>query len=138
MVFYIILIFILASLDLYTKKWAKEKLSFGRRIYVLNDTVELVYLENRGIAFSRLYNKKKLIIFMGVSLLFFLGYFFFKESYYRLHLSFIFAGGVGNLLDRIHRGYVVDFIRLNFRNSPVFNLADFYIITGIIISILKG
>jgi signal peptidase II len=138
MVYYIILIFALGSLDLYTKKWAKENLESGKRKYILNGRVELIYVENRGIAFNKLHDRKKLILFMGISLLFFLAYLFFKESYYRSYISFIFAGGIGNTIDRIHRGYVVDFIKPNFKNSPVFNLADFYILTGIIFSILKG
>ena len=136
--YYIILIICLSYLDLYTKDWAKKHLIPGFGRYILNGKVELLYVENRGIAFDKLHNRKKLIISMGVCLLVFLAYLFLKDEYYRPYISFIFAGGLGNTMDRIHRGYVVDFIRPNIKNSPVFNLADFYIFFGIILSILQG
>ena len=52
-------------------------------------------------------------------------------------LAAIFGGGIGNLIDRVRLGYVVDMIQTDFMNFPVFNVADCFITCGCILLILR-
>ena len=91
----------------------------------------LVYLKNYGAAFGIFFHKRLfLIIFTSCVLIFFTVFlikFKIKIFYYLAAFSMLISGGVGNLIDRIFRGYVVDYCDLifwPFENFAVFNLAD--------------
>lgn len=60
---------------------------------------------------------------------------FFKNSHllYNMGISFIIGGAVGNMIDRIFLGHVRDFIQLDFMNFPIFNLADSFLVIGVIL-----
>ncbi|HQD50865.1 MAG TPA: signal peptidase II [Defluviitaleaceae bacterium] len=51
----------------------------------------------------------------------------------KLSLSFIIGGGIGNIIDRSKKGYVVDFFAFKIKKSPIFNIADIFIIFGVIL-----
>lgn len=134
-----ILAILLLAFDQYTKYLAIIKLK-NQPAYVLIDGVlELQYLENRGSAFGMLQNQKYFILFVGIVFLTVLLFFLFKlpqqKKFCSIHilLSFIIAGGIGNMIDRVRFDYVVDFISFILIDYPIFNVADCYVVCGTII-----
>ena len=123
------IITIFLALDLWTKKWATQNLNKNKNIF--SGKIQLVYVRNYGIAFNKLSGRKNLIIIINLFLFIYLGYLLYTDISNYFPYSLILAGGLGNFIDRIHRGYVVDFIYFNIKGWPVFNLADFEIFIGV-------
>lgn len=134
------MIFIIAlltlSLDQFTKFLATQNLILNKSLPVIKDIFYFTLVHNWGAAFGMLKNQG--IFFILTSLLaIILIYLNLKNKrsqqplIYNLALSFILGGAIGNLLDRIFLGYVIDF--LDFRIWPVFNVADSAITIGAIL-----
>lgn len=110
----------------------------GETITLIPRLLSLTYLENIGAAFGVFYTR---VFLIGVDLIIILviaklllnkKYELEKNS--KLGLSLILAGGAGNLIDRIFRGYVIDYIDITeILNFPIFNFADICIVIGVII-----
>lgn len=118
-------------------------LSVGSYINVIDNFFRIAYVKNVGAAFSLLEGKTIFLILFTLLVLF-LGVFFLrkKTDYKKLDIliySLIIGGIIGNLIDRIIYGYVIDFISFNFYNYyfPIFNLADSFIVIGCAIYIIK-
>ena len=132
----------LIALDQYTKQWAKVYLKDKPAYNLINGILELNYLENQGAAFGMLPNQKVFFIFVAFVILFVVGYVLLKvpdqKKYTILHFLFslIVAGSIGNMIDRIFRGAVVDFIDLEFMRFYVFNVADSFVCIGCALLIL--
>ena len=105
--------------------------------------LSFIYVKNTGIAFSMLSNQRWIIIIVSIILLVALCI-FLKKDYLSLKkddtltditYGLLFGGILGNLIDRIFRGYVVDYVSLNIfgYNFPIFNLADVLITIGVIL-----
>jgi signal peptidase II len=92
----------------------------------------LIYIQNRGAAFGIMQNKTLFFIIITAIVGTALIYSIVKipgSTVYRFTLSMILGGAIGNMIDRIRLGYVVDFV--DFRFFPaVFNLADSFIVVG--------
>jgi signal peptidase II len=101
----------------------------------------LTFVKNYGILFGFFNTEKiKLIlilfsIFAIIFIFFYFKKFYRSEKYYQFSLGLIEGGIMGNLIDRIKNGYVIDFI--NFHFWPVFNFADSFIVIGIILFFIK-
>lgn len=109
---------------------------------VISNFFHITYVQNRGIAFGVFQGKINIIsIVTIVAIVMLIIYFFktFKKSNFleRLSFMFIIAGAIGNIIDRIFRGYVVDM--LDFRGvwAYVFNMADVYINFGVILILIE-
>lgn len=102
-------------------------------VSILNGLVEFTYLENRGMAFGMLQNARWLfIIFTSIVMLAIIVYMIKTKPKSKLlltSLALVLGGGIGNLIDRIFLGYVIDYIQLSFF-SPVCNFADYCITIG--------
>ncbi|MBP1918584.1 signal peptidase II [Youngiibacter multivorans] len=134
-------------LDRISKAWAIAVLKGSSGITVIEGFFDLAYLENRGAAFGIFQGKA--YILAGATTLVILGiiinYFRTKKRtvLFTLSNAMIVAGAVGNLVDRVRQGYVVDFIEWHWKTSyyfPSFNVADMFITVGtalLIIYILK-
>ena len=108
----------------------------SKDLYVF--TVELV--RNYGAAFNILSGNRLLLSFISIISTIILSYFIFiSENKFinRYGLSFILAGSIGNGIDRILNGYVIDFIKIKFVDFPVFNIADIVINIGVCILIIS-
>ncbi len=131
-------------LDRVTKYIAKVYLEPAGSIPVIRNVFHLTYVENRGVAFGMLQNKTW--IFVPVTVVIVMGIIYILQKmkgcsvFLKVSLMFILSGALGNLIDRIYQGYVVDF--LDFRVWPVFNVADSFIVMGAILLgylvIIKG
>ncbi len=103
--------------------------------------------KNYGVAFSMLWNNRLLILIISLLLILFLIYLLNKDYLSKgknnklLNVTYglLFGGILGNLIDRIVRGYVIDYIGVYIFNYkfPVFNLADSFIMVGVILMIIS-
>ncbi len=130
-------------LDRITKNFFAGILSLGESIPIIRDIFHMTLVHNTGIAFGLFKDQSITFIFMPVIAIFLL---IFNIYYYRnndealsrtyiIAFSLILAGAIGNLIDRIFYGYVIDFI--DFRVWPVFNVADSAITIGAVIVAVK-
>lgn len=130
---------IMIVIDQCTKLWAVAKLRPIGSTPVIDGFLDLTFVENRGVAFGMLYGKKWVILCMVAVIVAILVYYFIKlpktkeYHYVRAAMTLILAGAVGNVIDRMMRGYVVDFFEFTFVDFPVFNMADIYIVVGVIL-----
>ena len=146
---YFLLILLILALDQYTK-WRVEQEVKPWDFYVVNDYLNIVNLHNRGMVlgyFSNIADDRIYWLITGASLIaaIFVVYLFFKDPhpFARFSLSLIIGGALGNITDRIFKGYVVDFIDLHFgaKHWPAFNLADIVITIGtllLVFHLLRG
>ena len=124
---------ILVFADQLTKWLAVLRLKDQPSFVLIKNVFELYYLENRGAAFGIFQGKRVIFIIITVVILLFLAYCFWKIPYnpkftsLRMILVLIAAGAVGNFIDRMANGYVVDFFYFKLINFPVFNVADIYV-----------
>lgn len=127
-------------LDLGTKAWIVHAFRLGESRPVIDGLFNLVRAHNRGAAFSMGTSLSR-SFFISVSFvaLGYLGYLFYKlddrEKYSIWGVGLIIAGALGNLIDRIHRGYVIDFLDVfvGTHHWPAFNVADSAITIGAIL-----
>lgn len=109
-------------------------------IILIENILSIKLVENTGIAFGiNSESNKNNIIASIIVLIFIIRFMITKKEmitqYVRFLLSLIIAGGVGNVIDRIGYGAVIDFI--NLKNVPIFNIADIYIVVGWILFIIS-
>lgn len=102
-------------------------------VSILNGLVDFLYCENRGMAFGMLQNARWLFISFTFVVMVGIVIYIIKtkpdSKFLLASLSLILGGGIGNLIDRIFLGYVIDYIQLSFF-SPVCNFADYCITIG--------
>jgi signal peptidase II len=134
---YIILII---TLDQATKFLAKANFYPYNDLELIPGIFELTYLENRGAAFGMFRDKKFLLIGVTAIVIAFMIYYLIKNKdlskWVKLSLILIIGGAIGNLIDRIYLGYVVDFFHFYVEgvfDFPVFNVADIGVVCGTIL-----
>ena len=119
---------ILVAVDQIVKNWAAETLVKGD-IAIIENVLYLKYAENTGVAFSMFSdNRWILVIVTSVMLAAVLAFFLSGKVNGKLEvfsLSLLLSGGVGNLIDRISLGYVIDYIDVRIINFAIFNIAHF-------------
>lgn len=138
----LVIIFLVIILDQITKY-----LAIGLKkgsIKVVKNFMELVYVENRGAAFGILQGKKIILVFFTFFIIAALCYFLYKSrsrlsTISKVSISLIIGGAIGNLIDRVIRHFVIDFISVTFPNGyefPVFNVADIAVVCGTFLLII--
>lgn len=136
----LVLCAVFIAIDRVTKILATQYLAPNGSYNVLPGVLEFRYLENDGMAFSMLEGKQIFLIIVTSIFLLVLAYFLFlkRPSNKWLYIAeiLILSGGIGNLIDRVLRGYVVDFINPTFMRFANFNVADIYVSVGAIILII--
>lgn len=134
-----LLILFLVLLDQLTKILAIRYLKGNSGVTLIHNVLVFRYLENRGMAFGLL--QGRLLFLVLICLVFFAAiiYLFIKApatAYYRPLLftaAVVFSGAMGNFIDRVFRGFVVDFIYFSLIDFPTFNVADIYVTCGIVV-----
>lgn len=133
-----ITVVLIILLDQATKFAAIKYLKGESPYIIIENFFQLCYVENLGAAFGILQNKKIFFVIITsiviISIIFFLA----KNSQsinqlLKIGLVMLMGGAIGNLIDRIRYGYVVDFISFKLGKGydfPVFNIADIFIVTG--------
>lgn len=137
---YLLLAAALLAADLLLKEWVVSVLQPIGSIPVISGVFSLYYHENRGAAWGLFQGQRwPLILITGLLLLGLVAAVALKKFpgvLTNLSFSLIIAGGLGNLADRIFRGYVVDFLYFELINFPIFNFADICVVSGTILLML--
>ncbi|MGI9144980.1 MAG: signal peptidase II [Chloroflexota bacterium] len=128
-------------LDQTTKRLAEERLDraglHSVPLPIAGDYFRFTYVENRGAAFGLLQDQTVFFVLVGVLVVGVIAasYRYLPRSGFLVHLALglQLGGAVGNLIDRIRQGYVVDFVDFGYHSNwwPVFNVADSAIVVGV-------
>ena len=128
---------ILVILDQLSKLWIVNHIALDSVQKFLPGIFSLTYLRNYGAAFSILQNQQWLFAVITFVVVGAACYYFVKNingNFWLLFgLTLIISGGLGNFIDRVRLGYVVDMVHLDFMNFAVFNMADSYLTVGVVI-----
>ena len=138
----LISILLLIVFDQIIKYLIVSNFNIGEEKILIDNFLKFIYIRNTGAAFGIF--SGNIILLIGISL--FLIFYIVKEmkknidnNLSLLSFSLILGGAIGNLIDRVFRGYVVDFISFTLfkREMSIFNVADMYITIGVILLIIN-
>lgn len=135
-----IVIVALIALDQWVKFEIVKNIQLGEVKPFIPKIVSLTYLRNTGAAFSILENQQWLfavitLVVIGAAIWYLSKH--IKGSVWLLSaLCLIIAGGIGNFIDRVRQGFVVDMFQLDFINFAIFNVADSYLTIGVLVLIV--
>lgn len=124
-------------IDQLTKLWVVANIGLGGFLPGFNKVFHLTYYQNDGAAFSMLEGQQWLFAILFVALTAAIIWDFWKKSlpfttFERWCIAAVWAGGLGNMIDRVRLGYVIDMIEVDFMNFAIFNVADCFITCGCI------
>ena len=136
-----IIAFFFFLIDFFSKQIITKVIELGQSIKVINNFFYITLAHNKGAAWSILEDQRILLLIITVFALYLINKYMNKEKLTKLEcLSYgmIIGGIFGNLLDRVLLGYVIDFLdfKLFGYDYPIFNLADTFIVVGIILMII--
>lgn len=127
------LVFFIVIIDQLSKYYIESHMTLGMSIPVINNIFHITYILNPGAAFGILEHKTVFFICIALIILIIAIYLYSRiPTKYRLMrfgIGLLLGGAIGNMIDRIKTGYVIDFF--DFRIWPVFNVADIAIVCGV-------
>lgn len=132
---------VIVGLDQSIKWLVATHMAVGQAIPVWRGVLEMLYVQNRGAGFSILMNHQPFLVFVAFAVI--VAIMFADRRYARnkpglkIALGGLLGGAVGNLIDRIWHGYVIDYVYIKIINFPVFNLADSAIVVSVIYLIAR-
>jgi len=140
---YLVFIAVLTVFDQITKYIGVDKLKDNKAFVIWDGVFELSYVENRGAAFGMQEGKIAMFVAITAILVPVLSYAIYRVDnilkekgdavnkrafmLLQIDLALLIAGAIGNLIDRLANGYVVDFLYFKLIDFPVFNIADCYV-----------
>lgn len=137
---YLILAALIVIADQAVKYLVVSHIALGETAFSVLKLFSITYVKNEGAAFSMMSGKVSAL--SVVSVLFCVGvivYWIWKKPTNKMlctAVELMFSGALGNAIDRISRGFVVDFIKAEFISFPVFNIADMAIVIGAVLLVL--
>ena len=126
----------LIAFDQWTKSLAYNGLRVNGPIVLIKGVFELLYSENRGAAFGILQGKQWFFLLVAAAVVIVVLLFLSKLPFERRYLPLfrcmvlLVSGAVGNVIDRLMRGFVVDFLYFSLIDFPIFNVADCYVVVA--------
>lgn len=133
----IIAFVLMVAADQLTKLWAICKLEPIGTYELLPGILHLTYVENTGAAFSILQGKTVFLIILPIIVCLLIAYLLFskrlKHPLEKWSLVLVLSGAVGNVIDRIFRGAVVDFFEIRLFKFAIFNVADIFVTVGAVL-----
>ena len=134
---------IIILLDQTTKFLVKNALQLNQTLPIISNVFHLTYINNTGAGFGILKAQALILIFISIFVIGILLYNFDRiknnETLLQILAGFVLGGTIGNLIDRLAYGHVIDF--LDFQIWPIFNFADSFVtigVIGLIIYLWKG
>lgn len=140
----ILVVFILISVDQFVKYLIDTSFSVGESHPLIDKVFQLTYVQNRGAAWGSFSGKIIFLLIITTAILVGAIYVYVrlaqktdtKYTPLRICLVFLIAGAIGNMIDRIARGFVVDMFDFCLINFPVFNVADIYVTCSFIVIVI--
>ncbi|WP_061101480.1 signal peptidase II [Enterococcus faecalis] len=136
LVVYFLISALLVGLDQWSKYLTVQNISLGETKEFIPGFLSLTHLRNTGAAWSLLEGKMiffyVITVIVSVVIIYLLIKNYKKSIWYSVGLSFVLAGAIGNFIDRVRLGYVVDMLQTDFMNFPIFNVADSTLVVGVI------
>lgn len=138
----ILFIGLLTGIDQLTKFMIVSKYELFESTDLIKGVFSITYIRNSGVAWGMLQGRRVaflIITFIALMFAFKVYYNVSNEKkyiYIRICLVLLVSGAIGNMIDRVRLGYVVDFLDFNLINFPVFNVADMFVVVGIILLFL--
>lgn len=130
----------LVVIDQLLKLWVLRDLQPIGTYPIIQDIFHFTYVENRGAAFGMMAGQKWLLVWVTALCLLLIVLMMItgkvKGLFPLFTLAVILGGGVGNLIDRVYRGFVVDYIHLKVINFAVFNFADICVTCGTLVLVV--
>ena len=130
---YFLICAIMVAVDQISKYFAVINLKGRENAVWIKNVFELEYVENDGAAFSSFSGKQGFLLVVTIAVMLFVIFEFMRipdgkrYTWLRIDFLMIVAGALGNMIDRIRQGYVVDFFYFVPINFPRFNVADIYV-----------
>ncbi|PKK91472.1 MAG: signal peptidase II [Candidatus Wallbacteria bacterium HGW-Wallbacteria-1] len=140
---YFFLATLLVGADQYTKYLAVKRIAYGSTIEIVPNFFNLTYVKNYGAAFGLFQNQLAIFVVVAVVAISVIVVYSFmiseKEYLLQFGLSMLLGGAIGNFIDRLKLGYVIDFLNLHYyrHHWPVFNVADIAIDLGVAFILIK-
>lgn len=133
-----IIVFLIIVFDQLIKFFVHKYMYLNQSIPLITNILNLTYVQNTGAAFGLLGGWRAFLLVIGfvvIVAILYINAHLTKKDHLHLPLAIILGGSIGNLVDRIFRCYVIDYI--DFRVWPVFNLADIMINLGFVLLIYQ-
>lgn len=127
---------LLVAIDQLIKYFVVAFLKPVGAVSVVDNLIDLVYYENKGMSFGMMEGARWIFVIFTAVAMVVMVYLLFRNKnekrLYYLSIGLIIGGGIGNMIDRILYGYVVDYFRLSFF-PPICNFADYCIVIGAVL-----
>lgn len=141
MLCYLLFIAAVVAADQLSKYLVVAYIPLGGQVPFLPGLLQLTYVQNTGAAFSSFEGQQWLFALMFLIFTFLVLWEYRKKAMgfttlERWCIAAVYAGGLGNMIDRVRLGYVVDMIETTFISFPVFNVADCFITCGCVLLLL--
>lgn len=130
---FLIGLFLAVGLDQWTKYLAVVRLKGQEPFVIWENVFEFLYSENRGAAFGMMQGKQFFFFLVAAAVILGVAYLMYRMPADKRYLPLVIclflitAGAIGNMIDRIRLGYVVDFLYFSLIDFPIFNVADCYV-----------
>lgn len=134
MLLYVIIVAISVFIDQVVKWWTVQNIELYETVFN-NPILSITHIQNNGAAWSILEGKMWFFVVITTVALIILPYLLYKyrndSKWMTIGLSLIIGGTIGNFIDRVRLGYVVDMFQVEFFNFPIFNVADVSLVIGV-------
>ena len=139
--FYSLFAAAIAAVDQITKYFTVSNIELYEKVDFIPGFLGFTYFQNNGAAFSSFRGMQWLFALIFVIFTAAVCWEYFKKpmgftTFERWCIAAIYGGGLGNMIDRVRMGYVVDMIETQFMDFPIFNVADCFITCGVILLIV--
>lgn len=142
MIYFLIILFIIL-IDQISKKIIIKNFKYNEQKEIIKNKFYLTYIENKGAAYGLFKRKPNALLKFNILILIsFISLFFLvlkasKDNLLKLIFSFIIGGAIGNIIDRVKKGSVTDFIYFKVNKAPIFNFADLFLFFSAILIIIR-
>lgn len=141
---YFIMILFVIGIDVGSKIMIHKKMKIGEKQEIVKDHFYLWHIKNKGVAYNKLEKQPQLILNISVLLLSIFGFQLYQTiklkncKWTSFFLSLLLGGALGNFLERLKRKSITDFLYIKLKKTPIFNIADIFIVIGSLFLILSS